>query len=66
MLAAFILPDAITLAEADQVARTNDMYLITDGRRVVVSPIILPGWRQMPVRIKPAAPIDAQVPQCVA
>ena len=50
------LTPGLTLLEAFQVAQDAGMYLVSDGREVRVSPIILPGWYQVPLRIKVTAP----------
>jgi hypothetical protein len=47
----------LTLLEAHQVARRAGMYLIDNGTGdVKVSPIIPPGWREIPIRVKVTAP----------
>lgn len=51
-----ILPDLdMTVLDAYRLARDNSMYLISDGYRTVISPIIPPGWREIPIRIKQRA-----------
>ena len=50
------LHSGLTLLEAHQAARQAGMHLITDGFDVKVSPIIPPGWRAIPLRVKVAAP----------
>jgi len=47
-----LLHSGISLLEAHRVARAAGMYLVTDGRTVVVSPIILPGWREVPMVLR--------------
>ena len=47
------LGPGLTLLEAWQIAQDNNMHLISDGHRVVVSPIILPGWREVPIVLRP-------------
>lgn len=44
-----LLHSGISLLEAHRIAKAAGMYLVTDGRTVVVSPIILPGWREVPL-----------------
>lgn len=65
MIAALILPDTTTMLECAQAARANHMHLITDGRRVVVSPVVPPGWHRMGVTHK-APPIPKETIQCAA
>ena len=55
-MAQIILAPGLTLLEAYRVAQDAGMHLVTDGRTVVVAPTILPGWREIPLRIKNAAP----------
>lgn len=52
MIAAIIIPDQATVLEAAQQAAAAHLHLITDGRRSVLSPIVLPGWHKLGVRIK--------------
>lgn len=47
-----LLHSGISLLEAHRVAKSAGMYLVTDGRTVVVSPIILPGWREVPLVLR--------------
>lgn len=51
------LHSGLSLLEAHQVARTAGMHLIDNGMGDVrVSPIIPPGWRAIPLRVKITAP----------
>lgn len=47
-----LLHSGISLLDAHRVARKAGMYLVTDGRTVVVSPIVLPGWREVPIVLR--------------
>lgn len=47
-----LLHPRISLLDAYRVAHDAGMYLVTDGRTVVVSPIILPGWREVPMVLR--------------
>lgn len=47
-----LLHSGLTLLEAHQVAQQAGMHLITDGHDVKVSPIVPPGWREVPLRVK--------------
>jgi hypothetical protein len=53
-----ILPHTgLTLLDAYRVAKQAGMYLIDNGSGdVKVSPIIPPGWREIPLRVKVTAP----------
>ncbi len=48
-----LLHSGLSLLDAYRVAREAGMYLVTDGRTVVVSPMILPGWREVPMVLRP-------------
>lgn len=50
------LTPGITLLEAYRVACDAGMHLIGDGFEVKVSPIIPPGWRVIPIKVKITAP----------
>lgn len=49
-----ILPitDTTTLDECIQAAKSAGMYLITNGFKVVVSPVIPPGFWRIAVKVK--------------
>ena len=47
-----LLHSGISLLEAHRCAHDAGMYLVTDGRTVVVSPLILPGWREVPMVLR--------------
>lgn len=47
-----LLHSSISLLEAHRVAKAAGMYLVTDGRTIVVSPLILPGWREVPMVLR--------------
>lgn len=48
-------PDmAELLAVANEAAAAN-LHLITDGRRIVYSPWVPPGWHRMAVKVRDAA-----------
>jgi hypothetical protein len=46
----------ITLLEAHHIAKAASMYLIGNGYDVKISPIIPPGWREIPMVVKITAP----------
>lgn len=65
MIAAIIpSPDAL-MTEVVSAALENNMHIITDGFRVVVSPIVPPGWHRMGVTVRDQ-PITQETPRCVA
>lgn len=59
------LHSGLSLLEAHQVARTAGMHLIDNGLGDVrVSPIIPPGWRAIPIKVKVTAPNHGRVVIC--
>lgn len=56
------LTPGITLLEAFQVAQAAHMHLIDNGLGDVrVSPVIPPGWRAIPIRVKVTSPTRGNV-----
>lgn len=55
-MAQVLLTPGLTLLDAYRVAREAGMHLISDGLEVKVSPIIPPGWREIPLRVKVTSP----------
>jgi hypothetical protein len=58
-----IIPHSgLTLLDAFRAARDAGMHLIDNGLGDVrVSPIIPPGWREIPIKVKVTAPNRGQV-----
>jgi hypothetical protein len=58
-----IIPHSgLTLLEAHQAAHAAGMHLIDNGLGDVrVSPIIPPGWRAIPIRVKVTSPTNGYV-----
>ena len=48
-------PREAELIEVANQAAAAHLHLITDGRETILSPIILPGWHKLAVRVKEAA-----------
>lgn len=48
---ALSIPDDMALVEIQSIAARADLYLISDGKEVKVSPHILPGWHEVPISI---------------
>lgn len=48
-----LVPDEAELLQIAQLAQAQHLYLITNGKRSVLSPSILPGWRLHNAGIKP-------------
>lgn len=46
------VPVIIALSEANAAS----LYLITNGKEIVQSPVVLPGWRRVGVFVKPIRP----------
>lgn len=53
-----ILPADTPVLDAAQQAAAAHLHLITDGRRSVLSPIVLPGWHKLAVVHKPAQEVS--------
>jgi len=51
MIAAHILPADALFDECIEAARERNMHLIGDGKRIVISPIIPPGWFKIGVKV---------------
>ena len=56
-ISAVIIPDNATVLEAAKLAVASHLHLITDGRRVLLSPIVMPGWHRMAVKVK-SSPLE--------
>lgn len=56
-----LLTPGLTLLEAYQIAQDANMHLISEGHEVKVSPIIPPGWREIPLRVRITAPDRDQI-----
>lgn len=57
-----LLHSGLTLLEAHQVAKAAGMHLIDNGLGdVKVSPIVPPGWRKIPIRVKVTSPTSGRV-----
>jgi hypothetical protein len=54
-ITAIHVPAESELLEAFTSAAARGMYLITDGKRTVISPQVLPGWHRLGVTVKDAA-----------
>lgn len=52
MIAAQFFPADALLDDCAQAAQARGMHLIGNGRRIVVSPIVPPGWFKIAVKIK--------------
>lgn len=62
---AWIPPDDAFMLEVERAAVERGMHIITDGCRVVVSPIVPPGWHRMGITHK-SPPLAPEVPRCAA
>jgi hypothetical protein len=56
-----ILHSGMSLLEAQSVAKAADMYLIGNGYDIRVSPIIPPGWYEIPIKVMVASPTSGRV-----
>lgn len=68
MIAARILPvtPETTLDECARAARSAGLHLITDGFKVVVSPIVPPGFWKVAVKVKTSTTAHLERPPCAA
>lgn len=55
------LTPGLSLLEAYRVAQRAGMHLISDGIDIKVSPIIPPGWREIPLKVKVASPTHGRI-----
>ena len=57
----FELPDeSLGIPDLVQAAKARGLHLIHNGRRLVVSPTIPPGWEKLGVLVKPARSAERQ------
>ena len=68
MIAATICPvtEHTTVDELARVAKAAGMYLISDGIRVLVSPIVPAGFIKVAVKVKTARRAHLEATQCAA
>lgn len=52
MLTAIFLPDDALLAECIEAANNAGMFLITDGRRALIAPVVPKGWQRIKITAK--------------
>lgn len=48
-------PEEAELLAVAQQAEASHLHLVTDGQRTFLTPIVLPGWQKLAVRVKDAA-----------
>lgn len=65
-MAEIIPHSGLTLLEAHVLAQANGMHLIEIGGEVKISPIIPPGAREIPIKVKITAPDRGRVVVCNA
>lgn len=66
MVTARLFRDDALFDEVAQAAVAANMFLIGNGKRIVVSPIVPPGWFKIAVKIKSPARAALQVAPCAA
>ena len=68
MITAHLLPitDNTTVDELAQVAKAAGMHLISDGIRVLVSPIVPPGFIKVAVKVKTDRRAHLEATPCAA
>lgn len=55
MIAGQIFPDDALLVDVAAAAAERGMFVISNGRKTVVSPVIPPGFFKVAVKFKPSA-----------
>jgi len=65
-MAEIIPHSGLTLLESLMLAREHGMHLIEIGGEVKISPIIPPGAREIPIKVKVTAPDRGRVVVCNA
>lgn len=48
-----IVPRETLVSECANEAAVRGLHLITDGKDTLISPVVLPGWFRVGVRVKP-------------
>lgn len=66
MISAQIFHEDALVDECAQAAKARGMHLISDGKKVVVSPIIPPGFFKVAVKIKCPTTASLTPTQCAA
>ena len=60
-MAEIIPHSGLSLLEAHALAKSAGMHLIANGAEIKISPIIPPGWREIPIKVKVVAPNHGHV-----
>lgn len=63
---ATIYPEDILVDDIARAAQAAGMHIITDGRKVVVSPIVPPGFYKLAVKIKTPSSASLEAMPCAA
>lgn len=61
-----IFPEDALVDEVAKAAQAAGMHIITDGRKVVVSPIVPPGFYKLAVKIKTPSRAALEAMPCAA
>ncbi|MBS1188934.1 MAG: hypothetical protein H6R10_726 [Rhodocyclaceae bacterium] len=59
------IPDDMTLVAAAARAASSGFFLVTDGRRTLISPVVPPGFHRIVVRNRPAE-LPQEITPCAA
>lgn len=65
-ITALIFHDEALLDEVAQAAKARGMHIIGNGKRIVVSPIVPPGWFKITVKIKTRTESRLEAIPCAA
>ena len=57
-----IIPSNTEVFEAARQANAQHLHLITDGRKTLLSPVVMPGWYKLAVKVKE----HTEAKKCVA
>jgi hypothetical protein len=60
------IPDETTVLEAARLAQCGHLHLVTNGRQTVLSPVVMPGWYRLGVRLKPGPAAENQCTEAAA
>lgn len=60
-MAEIIPHSGLTLLDAHALAKNAGMHLIGNGLEVKISPIIPPGWREIPIKVRVTSPATGRV-----
>lgn len=66
MITALLFNEDALLDEVAQAAKANDMHIISNGQRIVVSPFVPVGWTKIAVKVKSTRHASLEAMPCAA